>query len=104
MVRAVRDEGKVVGGKAMKQRIKQPEPASRSLWAVSAHSKSGIAHLVTAESTIFLGRETSDNPFFYVSECGRRYAFWEVRTIGSSGIGSPRCKRCMSSTEKERFK
>jgi hypothetical protein len=89
----------------MKPRIKQPEqPASRSFWAVHVRSKSGIAHLVTAESTIFLGRETSDTPFFYVSECGRRYAFWEVRTIGSSGIGSPRCKRCMSSTEKERFK
>lgn len=60
----------------MKPRIKQPEqPASRPFWAVHVRSKSGIAHLVTAESTIFLGRETSDTPFFYVSECGRRYAF-----------------------------
>ncbi len=80
----------------MKQRRKQPEPAHRPFWAVSVHSESGIAHLFTAESTAFLGRESSDNPFFYVSECGRRYAFWDVRTIGSSGIGAPRCKRCMA--------
>lgn len=85
----------------MKPRIKQPEPASRPFWAVHVRSKSWIAHLVTAESTAFLGRETSDNPFFYVSECGRRYAFWEVRTIGAIGIDAPRCKRCMAAMVKQ---
>ena len=86
----------------MKPRIKQPEqPASRPFWAVHVRSKSGIAHLVTAESTIFLGRETSDNPFFYVSECGRRYAFWNIKTIGVGGISAPRCKRCMASNDKK---
>ncbi len=96
----MRDEGRALGSE-MKQRIKQPEPSCRPFWGVSVHSKSGIAHLVTAESTAFLGRETSDNPFFYVSECGRRYAFWNILTIGSSGIGAPRCKRCMASKEKD---
>ena len=85
----------------MKQRIKQPEPKSRAFWAVEKNSKSGITHLVTAESTVILGRETSDNPFFYVSECGRRYAFLEIKTIGASGISAPRCKRCMASVVKE---
>ncbi len=88
----------------MKRRIKQPEPASRPFWAVSAHSASVIAHLVTAESTVILGRETSDNPFFYVSECGRRYAFWEIKTIGASGISAPRCKRCMAAMVREENK
>ena len=86
----------------MKPRIKQPEPAYRPFWAVHVRSKSGIAHLVTAESTAFLGRESSDNPFFYVSECGRRYAFWNILTIGASGIGAPRCKRCMASKEENK--
>jgi len=88
----------------MKQRIKQPEPKSRAFWAVEKNSKSNIAHLVTAESTVILGRETSDNPFFYVSECGRRYAFWEIKTIGASGIGAPRCKRCMAAMVMEENK
>ena len=101
MDRGVRDERRALGGK-MKPRIKQPEPATRPFWTVHVRSKSGIAHLVTAESTAFLGRETSDNPFFYVSECGRRYAFWNILTIGASGIGAPRCKRCMASKEENK--
>jgi len=88
----------------MKQRIKQPEPAQRPFWSVHVRSKSGISHLVTAESTVFLGRETSDNPLYYVSECGRRYAFWNIATIGVGGISAPRCRRCMVSMTKEEKK
>lgn len=71
----------------MKQRIKQPEPASRSFWAVSVHSKSGIAHLVTQD--------------LHKSCCGLYFDPYTLRSDGSGGIGAPRCKRCMSSIDKE---
>ncbi len=71
----------------MKQHIKQPKPASRSFWAVSVRSKSGIAHLVTQDA--------------HKSCCGLYFAPYVLRSVGSSGIGAPRCKRCMASKEKD---
>ena len=71
----------------MKPRIKQPEPASRPFWAVSEHSESGIAHLVTQD--------------FDKSCCGLYFAPYELQSVGSSGIGAPRCKRCLASKEKD---
>lgn len=85
----------------MKPRIKQPEPASRPFWAVSAHSESGIAHLVEpdviSEAMPFLAYY----PANYSSACGIRYVWHELRSEGSSGISAPRCKRCMASVVKE---
>ncbi len=71
----------------MKPRIKQPEPAYRPFWAVSVHSASGIAHLVTQD--------------LHKSCCGLYFAPYELRSAGSSGIGAPRCKRCMASKGKD---
>ncbi len=74
-------------GSEMNQRIKQPEPASRPFWAVSVHSKSGIAHLVTQDA--------------HKSCCGLYFAPYVLRSAGSIGIGAPRCKRCMASKERD---
>ncbi len=71
----------------MKQRIKNPEPTSRLFWAVSVHSRSGIAHLVTQD--------------LHKSCCGLYFAPHVLQSAGSSGIGAPRCKRCMSRKEKD---
>ena len=70
----------------MKRRIKQPEPASRPFWAVSVHSESGIAHLVEQD--------------LHKSCCGLYFVPYVLRSAGSSGIGAPRCKRCMATIEK----
>jgi hypothetical protein len=74
----------------MKPRIKQPESAYRPFWAVSVHSKSGIAHLVTQD--------------LHKSRCGLYFDPYTLRSSGSSGIGAPRCKRCMVSIQKEQLK
>ena len=71
----------------MKPRIKQPEPESRPFWAVSVHSESGIAHLV--------------EPAMYLSACGLWFGANDLQSAGSSGIGAPRCKRCMASKGKD---
>ncbi len=74
----------------MKPRIKQPEPSSRPFWAVSVHSASGIAHLVTQD--------------LHKSRCGLYFDPYTLRSAGSIGIGAPRCKRCMVSIQKEQLK
>jgi len=74
----------------MKQRIKQPEPATRPFWGVSVHSRSGIAHLVEQD--------------LHKSCCGLYFDPYTLRSSGSSGIGAPRCKRCMVSIQKEQLK
>ena len=74
----------------MKPRIKQPESAYRPFWAVSVHSKSGIAHLVTQD--------------LHKSRCGLYFDPYTLRSAGSIGIGAPRCKRCMVSIQKEQLK
>ena len=71
----------------MKPRIKQPEPAYRPFWGVSVHGRSGIAHLVEQD--------------LHKSCCGLYFAPYELQSAGSSGIGAPRCKRCMASKEKD---
>lgn len=85
----------------MKPLIKQPEPASRPFWAVSVHSASGIAHLVEPEVISEAMPFLADYPASYTSACGIRYVWFELKAAGSSGIGAPRCKRCMSSIDKE---
>jgi hypothetical protein len=54
---------------------------------VSVHSRSGIAHLVEQD--------------LHKSCCGLYFDPYVLMSAGSSGIGSPRCKRCMSSIDKE---
>ena len=78
----------------MKPRIKQPEPAYRPFWAVSGHSKSGIAHLVEVVRNEPINGEHS-------SHCGLYFSGDELHSAGSSGIGAPRCKRCMAVKEKD---
>lgn len=84
-------------GSEMKQHIKQPEPASRPFWAVSVHSESGIAHLVEPEVISDAMPFLADYPANYASACGIRYVWHEMRSAGLSGIGAPRCKRCLAS-------
>lgn len=83
----------------MKPRIKQPEPASRPFWAASVHSKSGIAHLVEPDVISEAMQFLADYPASYTSACGIRYSWIELRSAGSSGVGAPRCKRCMAAKE-----
>jgi hypothetical protein len=90
-----------VGGKEMKQHIKQPEPVSRPFWAVSKHSASGIAHLVEPKTISDDMPFLADYPASYSSACGLRYAWFELMSAGSSGIGAPRCKRCLASKDKD---
>ncbi len=85
----------------MKQRIKQPEPASRPFWAVAVHSESGIAHFVEPEVISEAMQFLADYPASYASACGIRYVWHELRSAGSSGIGAPRCKRCMAAMVRE---
>ena len=80
----------------MKPRIKQPEPVSRPFWAVHVRSRSGIAHLTRENAWRF-----GEYPTAYISACGMRSAAFELQSAGSSGIGAPRCKRCMASKEKD---
>lgn len=75
----------------MKRRYDLPELAVKSFWGASVHSESGIAHLVTLSHDYDL----------YRSCCGLDFALYEVKSAGQSGIGAPRCKRCMSSKEKD---
>jgi hypothetical protein len=81
-------------GTEMKPRIKHPEPAPRPFWAVSVHSKSGIAHMVDV-----VRNEPIDGEHY--SHCGLYFFGYELYSAGSSGIGAPRCKRCMASKEKD---
>ena len=81
--------------------IKHPEPASRPFWAVRVHSKSGIAHLVNPEIIDLRKPYLAEYPVMYWSVCGRSFAAWEIQSAGSSGIGAPRCKRCLSRKEKD---
>jgi len=87
--------------------VKSAEQAARTFWAVHKRSKSGIAHLVEPERLVMSGAYqniNAHNPMFYVSCCGRRFAFWDINSAGLSGITSPRCKLCMDSIEKEQSK
>ena len=88
----------------MKPRIKQPEPATRPFWAVHVRSKSGIAHLVQEDAAHFSRPYLGDYPANYTSACGMRSVAYELQSAGSSGIGAPRCKRCMVSIQKEQLK
>ena len=72
----------------MKPRIKQPEPATRPFWGVSVHSRSGIAHLVEQD--------------LHKSCCGLYFDPYTLRSSGSSGIGAPRCKRCMAAKDENK--
>ena len=91
----------------VKSKYKSPEQIAGTFWAVHKRSKSGIAHLVEPEILVMSGAYqniNAHNPMFYVSCCGRRFAFWDINSAGASGITSPRCKRCMASKEKEQLK
>ena len=93
----------------MKPRIKQTKQDSRPFWAMPfwsmpVYSESGIAHLVEPETI------SDDMPFLadyqanYASACGIRYVWHELISAGSSGIGAPRCKRCMAAMVREENK
>lgn len=91
----------------MKPRIKQHEPASRPFWAVSVHSKSGIAHLVDQAFKNHVSDKSNPAIAHFVTQdlhkscCGLYFSPYELQSAGSSGIGAPRCKWCMSSKDKD---